>query len=169
MAIVPAVVTEDARVYFPQMQAGLVPYKLINYFKVGEGGWIDPGGGAVARTPVDNLRRLDNSLQDIDAIVDTTRAALDQRYPADSQNYYGKTLTISDFSFISPNKLEIRCNLDSAEWLDDGYGNSPEIWEIGVFCDHPVVGGQRLMIAYGTFPMQTQVANPILNIVRLVY
>lgn len=169
MTVIAAVVTEDARAYFPQMQAGLVPYKLIDYFRVGEGGWIDIGAGPTRRTPAANLRRVDNGLQDIDAIVDGTRAALDQRYPAAGRATFGKSLALSDLSFVSPNKLEIRCFLEDTDFLDDGYGNSPEIWEIGVYTDHPTLVGQKLLVAYGTFPMQTKVASPILNIVRLVY
>lgn len=170
MAIIPAQITEDAKVFLPQMLGGLVSFEIVNSFKVGEGGWIDPGTGKVPRTPVNNLRRLDNGLQDIDAIVDTTRAAPDQRYPADSQASFSKALTVSDMSFIAPNILEVRCFLDLAEFNDDGFANSPEIWELGVFTDHPVVGGQDLMIAYGTFPQQTKDATTtLLNIMRIFF
>jgi hypothetical protein len=170
MPVIPAVITEDARMYFPQMQGGLVPYKVVDEFRIGEGGWIDPGTGAVPRTPVDNLRRLDNGLQDVDAEVDKHRAALDQRYPLTGRYYYTKALTTAEMSFVSPNKLELRCYLDTSEANNDGWGNPPEFWEIGIFTDHPLFVGQKLMVAYGTFPKQTKTpAAPILNIVRLVY
>ena len=170
MAVIPAVVTEDAKVFLPQMLGGLVTFKVIVSFKVGEGGWIDPGTGKEPRDPESDLRRLDNGLQDIDAIVDPTRAGVDQRYPSDSRGSFEKSLVLSDMSFVSPNKLEIRCLLDLADFNDDGNGNNPEIWEIGVFTDHPTVGGQKLMMAYGTFPQQVKTSGaPILNIVRIVF
>ena len=94
MAVIPAEVTDDARVYLPQMWGGLVTFKEINLFKVGIGGWIDPGTGAERRTPVSDLRRLDNGLQDIDIIVDPTRAVLDQRYaPIPATPSFSKALS----------------------------------------------------------------------------
>jgi len=169
MAVIAAQITDDARVYLPQMWGGLVTHKTISMFRIGEGGWIDPGTGKERRTPVSNLRRLDNSLQDIDCIVDATRAAPDQRYATTERYYFEKALTTGDMSFLSPNKLEVRCKLETTEGNDDGYGNSPEFWEIGVFSEHPFIGGQYLLIAYGTFPMQTKTsAFPLLNIVRIV-
>lgn len=170
MAVIPGVVTDDARQFWPQMFGGLVTYKLVSAFKVGEGGWINPGSGREPRTPATGLRRLDNGLQDIDAIVDATRAAVDQRYAATERAYFQKSLTSSDFSFISPSKLEVRCYLDRGEFNDDGYGNPPEIWEIGVFSEHPTVSGQLLMLGYGTFPQQIKTSGiSLLNILRFVF
>lgn len=171
MAVIAATVTDDAKVYLPQMQAGIVAYKTIYCFKVGEGGWVNLGGGDQRRSPPEsNLRRLDNGLQDIDAVVDPTRAAANQRYAADRRASYTKLLVVGDFSFLSPNKLEIRCVLDTTEFNDDGFGNSPEIWEVGIFTVHPLAPVSLLMVAYGTFPMQTKTSSfPLMNIVRLVY
>jgi len=170
MAVIPAEVTVDFRKYLPQMLGDLLSFATIDLFKVGEGGWVNPGTGKEPRTPEDNLRRVDNTIQDIDAIVDGTRAPANQRYATDERGNFSKALTSADMSFVSPSTLEIRCLLDATEFNDDGFGNSPEIWEIGVFMDHPVFVGQKLMVAYGTFPQQTKTsAFPLLNLVRVIF
>jgi hypothetical protein len=183
MAIIPAKVTEDARKYWPQFFGGLLGNPstttlvgiswnpILKTFKVGEGGWIDPGPGRVRRDPPeDNLRRLDNSIQDIDAIVDPTRPLINQRYVAVDRGNFEKALVGSDFLFETPTTLRIRCFLDFAEFNNDGFGNDPEIWEIGVFSDHPTVAGQKLMVAYGTFPKETKnITKQLENIVRIVF
>lgn len=176
MPVIPGVVTEDARKYWPQyfgtLLSGWSPE--FTHFKVGEGGWIDPGTGAEARTPVDDLRRLTAPLiQDIDLIVDSTRAVIDQRYPHPGGGYVGyyqKALTGGDFLFEAPSTIRIRCLLDFAEFNDDGGGNNPEIWEIGIFSDHPTEVGEKLMVAYATFPMQVKDNSKQLeNYVRITF
>jgi len=170
MAVIAAVVTVDARKYWPQMVGGLVSFKTLVSFKVGEGGWVDPGAGREPRVPDPELRRLDNSLQDLDCIVDPTRALIDQRYASDERASFEKTLVPADITFIAPSTLRVRCLLDFGDFNDDGFGNDPEIWEIGVFSDHPTVSGEKLMVAYGTFPQQTKDGTKqIENIVRLVF
>jgi hypothetical protein len=190
MAIIPAVVTDDARKYWPQFLGGIlgtpgsttVPGTppttwdpRFKFFKVGEGGWVDPGGGKVRRTPVSTLRRLSAPLiQDIDAAVDPTRAAPDQRYLSSERVTFKKDLVFSDVSFIAPSTIQIECLLDFSEFNDDGFGNSPEMYEIGIFSDHPEEGGlasdQGLMVAYGTFPVEVKdVTKQILNLVRIIF
>lgn len=181
MAIVSARITVDTRLYWSQFFGGLLGNPsvttipgiswnpVLRHFKVGEGGWLDLGSGRVRRNPVeDDLRREDNNIQDIDAIVDPTRPLLSQRYPAVDRAFFQKTLDPSDFTFESPSTLRVRCFLDSAEFNDDGNGNSPEIWEIAVFADHPIVSGEKLMVAYATVPQQIKTnARPLENIVRI--
>jgi hypothetical protein len=180
MAIIPAKVTVDARKYWPQFFGGLlgVPSTttlvgtswnpIIKTFKVGEGGWLNPGPTR-RDPPEDDLRRLDNNIQDIDAIVDPTRPGLSQRYAADQRAFFEKAVTLSDMAFESPTTLRVRCLLDFGEFNDDGFGNDPEIWEIGLFSDHPTVAGQKLMVAYGTFPLETKNGSKQLeNLVRIV-
>lgn len=181
MPTITAVVTEDARKYWSQFfglllgspsvttTVGVSWNPSIKTFKVGEGGWIDPGSGRVRRTPEDNLRRIDNNIQDIDAIVDSTRAAPDQRYPSpDDRAFFEKSLVPSDFTYEAPSTLRVRCFLDFADFNIDGFGNFPEIWEIGLFSDHPTAIGQKLMVAYGTFPMEIKDgASPVENVVRI--
>jgi len=210
--VIPGVPTEDARKYFPQFFGGLrgVPASStivtpgpttvqwdprIKYFKVGEGGWIDPGAGKIPRTPDPALRRLapDPLIQDLDAIVDINRGA--PRYPGNpllatySRGIFMKALAPADLTYEAPTTLRIRCLLDFADFNEDypGSGRSPEIWEIGVYCDHPeivtpappAVPGpgdptnamkQLLLVGYGTFPMQVKNGGiQIENIVRLVF
>jgi hypothetical protein len=195
MATIVAVVTDDARKYWPQFFGQLlgppgtptVPGSpptaydpRIKFFKVGEGGWVDPGGGRERRTPDASLRKLSTDgtppvyLQDLDAVVDATRAPASQRYASTERATFKKDLSISDFSFISPTTIEIDCLLDFSDFNDDGYGNSPEIWEIGIFADFPEASGlsadQGLMIAYGTFPKEEKDASKqILNVVRIIF
>lgn len=177
MPVVIGVATEDARKYLPQILGGLVTQSytvginsIFTHFKVGEGGWINPGGGPIPRAPDATLRRLDNSIQDIDAIVDPTRLLINQRYLASERASFEKALTVADFSFVPPTKLEIRCFLDFGDFNDDGFGNDPEMWEIGVFGTHPTVGGQKLLWGYGTFNVQQKnVGVTIENLLRIVF
>jgi hypothetical protein len=188
MAIIPAVITDDARKYYSQFIGAIfgapatttIPGNpptdwdpRIKFFKVGEGGWVDPGSGAERRTPDASLRRLSSPLiQDLDAAVDPTRVLASQRYLANERGTFKKNLTFTDIQFIAPSTIEIECLLDFSEFNNDGFGNSPEIWEIGIFADHPVESGlaadQGLMVAYGTFPIEIKNnTKQILNIVRL--
>ena len=182
MAVILGVVTEDCRKYWPQFFGTLlgisdgvttqVPQAwnpLITHFKMGEGGWVDPGSGKVPRTPDPTLRRESAPLiQDLDAAVDLTRGV--PRYPSDSQFVFEKVLTISDFSFDGPSTIRITCLLDFTEANDDGFSNSPEFWEIGFFSDHPLEPGEKLMVAYGTFPMEIKDGSKQLeNVVRIVF
>ena len=150
MAIIPAVVTDVGREYLGKYLGGLVAFETLVQFKYGEGGWIDPGGGPVPRTP-------DPTLTDIDAILDPLRPVPSQRYPATSWASYAKLFIGGDITFVAPNTIRCRCFLDLAEFNDDGYGNSPEVWELGVFDS----GGR--MIGYGTFPIQIKDNTKVLD------
>jgi len=190
MAVIQAVVTDDARKYWPQFIGGIfgapgtptVPGNpptawdpRLKFFKVGEGGWVDPGGGKVRRTPVPDLVRLTAPLiQDIDSSVDSTRAVPDQRYAAATRVTFAKSLVVTDVTFIVPSTIEVECLLDFSDFNDDGFGNSPEIYEIGIFSDHPTTAGlasdQGLMVAYGTFPVEVKDnTKQILNVVRIIW
>lgn len=166
MAILDAVVTDDARLYYATFFAGLGPapgtptnvggsvwdprFKVLRF---GEGGWIDAGAGRVPRVPSGALRRLASPLiQDLDAAVDATRASGDQRYGATERAIYQKNLTGADFTVESSRTTRVRAFLDLAEFNDDGNGNAPELWEVGLFSDHPTIAGQLLLVAYATFP-----------------
>jgi hypothetical protein len=149
----------------------------ITSFKIGEGGWIDLGAGKQPRVPDPSLRLITappNNLQDLDSIIDGTRAPIDQRYPSDVVNFswafYEKQITAADIIAETPFTARVRCFLDFGEFNDDGFGHSPELWEIGLFTDHPTVLGQKLMVAYGTFPLQTKNnATQIENFVRVAF
>lgn len=183
MSIIPAVVTVDAKAYWSQFFGGLLGDPstttsigvsfdpVIKSFKVGMGGWIDRGAGPVARSPDPTLRRVDNSIQDIDAIVDGTRSPPSaQRYPSTGRASFEKTLTGGDFTFESPGTLRVQCFLDFSEFNDDGFGNPPQIYECGLFSDHPTVAGQKLMVAYATFPLETKdISKQLTNILRIQF
>jgi hypothetical protein len=138
MSTIELVITDEALTHLPQMWAGISVFKTIDEFKVGEGGWITTPGGKVPRTP-------NPTLTDLDVFVNPGN------YPADSLGSFAKALTPAEMSFDTGTKtLTVSCALDFGEFNDDGNGLSPEIYEIGLFSDHPSSG--RIMVAYGTFP-----------------
>jgi len=151
MTVIPAVVTDNGRAKFPQMLGGIVAFSIASYFKVGVGGWIDPGGGPEPRTP-------DATLSDLDIIENPGNYPSVPAIPT-----FQKSFTSGDLTFISPSTLQCSCLLDFAEYNSDGSGN-PEIWELGIF------DAAGTMIAYGTFPMQTKdVSKQIQNIVQITF
>lgn len=150
MATIPATITAVGREFFGKYLGGLVAFQTLVQFKYGEGGWIDPGGGPVPRTP-------DPTLTDLDAILDPSRPLIDQRYPADSVASYAKLFVGGDITFVAPSTIRCRCVLDLSEFNDDGFGNSPEVWELGVF------DSAARMIAYGTFPIQIKDNTKVLD------
>jgi hypothetical protein len=127
-----------------QLDAALV----LSYFKVGEGGWQDPGSGRVARDPFAHVAE-----QDIDAIIDASRPLIDQRYAATERGNFQKSFVGGDLVFVAATTLKCRVFLDFGEFNDDGNGNDPEIWEVGVYdiLDR--------LVAYGTFPKVTKNAG----------
>lgn len=171
--IINATVTEDAVLYYPQFFMGQLgapgtPTNVVTpvwdprwkYVKVGEGGWMDSGSGQVPRTPSPSLRKLSGpAIQDLDAVVDATRSAPDQRYTATGRATFQKTLGGGDVTFVAPSTAKVRLFLDFGDFNDDGFGNSPELWEVGVFSDHPTIASQLLMVAYGTFPKVVKTAG----------
>jgi len=157
MAEIVGAVTTLGRSLFPQMLGGLLPMQVIAYFKVGEGGWVNPGSGKVPRTP-------DASFTDLDAVLDAGRLPLNKRYPADSTGTFQKAFVGGDLTFVGPSTLRCRCFLDFGEFNDDGFGNDPEIWEIGAF---DAAGN---MIGYGTFPLQLKdITKQLENFLRFVF
>lgn len=159
-----ATMTTDVTIYLNQALGGLQNFNVIDLFKVGEGGWIDPGTGAVPRTPDPDLRNPVSLVQDIDSVVDPSRVAAQQRYAADQRANFSKSLVLSDFTVEAPGILRVRCFLDFGEFNDDGFGSSPEIWEVGLFSDHPqagisLPGGTKLMVGYATIPKFTKNAG----------
>lgn len=168
--IIQAVVTQDALRLWPQMFVGLKDFKPVLSFKIGEGGWVDNGAGPEPREPDPTLRRLDNDIQDLDSIVDETRAAPDQRYTEDGRFVFEKSFDPSDLTEVSPSGFKCRCLLDLAEANDDGFGNNPQFNEIGIFSDHPdFPGAQLLMVAYGTFSQEIKTSGRQLENMVIVY
>lgn len=157
MPTIIATPTAKALEFLPKMWGGLDTFKAIDEFRVGEGGWISSGGGQVPRTP-------DASLMDLDALVNPGR------YPSDSLGTFTKALVSpADFGFVAPGILEVTCFLDFGEFNDDGNGNDPSIYEIGLFSDNPA-GAGKIMVAYGTFAEQQKNAGvQLTNTVRVLF
>ena len=156
MAVFTGVVTDQALEKFARALAGDPggsPMSLLNgaTFKFGEGGWINPGPGKVPRVP-------DPTLTDVDAIA---RPFL---YPADSRYVFTKTFPAPDVFWEAPSVARCRLFLDFGEANDDGFGNSPEFWEVGIF------DTTGMMVAYFTMPVQ--VKTPIVqieNVGRIIF
>lgn len=170
MAVIPAVVTAQARERWPKMFGGLLPFKLITKFRIGEGGWVYNPLPAV-REP----RVPDPTLTYLDIIQDQIRIPINKRYNVgENFGYYEKLLTGADFSFESPTSLKVSCMLLNTEYNAKNDGTliydvggpytSPELWELAL------LDADDVMVAYGTFPKQTKTgANPIENIMRITF
>lgn len=171
MALVNAVITDKARELAPKMYGSLLGFQPISYFRVGEGGWTDPGSGRVRRNPPDR------TLTDLDIVLDAGRSAPDKRYNVgENLGYFQKALTPSDFVFEGPSVLRVRCFLDFGEYNTENAAGAtlvynvggpyvaPEIWEIGLYD-----GGNNL-VAYGTIPLQVKDGTKqIENLVRMIW
>lgn len=170
MAVVNAVVTNLARQLAPQMWGNLITFEPIAYFKIGEGGWYDPGTGRVPRTP-------DPTLTDLDIILDPARSIPSRRYYGfESFGYFQKTFVPGDLVFQGPTTLLMSCLLDYGDYNTKnapgatliydvgGDGVSPTMWEMGAF------DALGRMIMYGTFPVETKdISRQVENDGRIVF
>lgn len=153
------IVTDVGRETFARQLANLETFSPASYFKIGEGGWIDPGTGRVPRDPLDA-----RAFTDLDAILDASRPPIDQRYPVDDRYVFQKNFVASDLSYVADFRCRCRCRLETGEANDDGFGNAPEFWEIGVF------DGDDRLLGYATFILQTKTAaRPIENFVNFQF
>lgn len=171
MTVVAAVVTDEAKKYWPQFFGGLtgVWSPLITSFKIGRGGWINPGTGKVPRTP-------DSSLTNLDIILDYSRSSGTRRYISPAPGalagnimFLEKSLSLVNFTWEAPRTLKIQCLLDFPDFNDiQGVpstppgggvlvpaGVNPDLYEIGAFSAHPSGSGE-LMVLYGTFAVETK-------------
>lgn len=182
MTAINAVVTDDARLYYPGFFGGLLaapgtPTNVATptwdprwkYIRWGEGGWVDNGSGPVRRAPSPSLRRLTSPLiQDLDAAVDGTRGPGDQRYTATRAVYQKALVPLSDVTNDGTGTAIVRAYLDFGEFNDNGASAAPRIWELGIFSDHPTVSGQLLMVAYATIPLVTKTSSaPVERFMRV--
>jgi len=125
-----------ARIHAGDTSLGSCP--LPAYFKIGEGGWTDPGGG---REPVEP----DPSLTDITAGTGS--------YTNPDDYYFQKTITGADLFFVSPTRLEIRCIVNTNEANSDNASNPPEFYELGIF------DSDDNMLVYSTFPVEIKTSS----------
>lgn len=138
-----AVVTDIGRQRLLEGWGQTTALGFITSFKVGEGGWENTPGGVAPRDPTDEGPAANRGpvLSDLDCIEN------DADYPVDSRAYFSKALALVNFAFTGNTTLEATCFLDFGEFNDDGYGNFPDMYEIGLFN----VAGE--MVCYGTFPV----------------
>ncbi len=178
--VITAVVTTDFLKFLPKYLGGIETLQIATSFKIGEGGWIDEGSGRVPRTPDASLRMLSgatdddgNFLQDIDVIVDPTRPAAEQRYPAASLGWVERSFVTTDLVFQAPSTLRCRCFLETTAFTggETPPGGLPaELYEIGIFTVHPADPTEQLMIAYGTFPQELKDSGQEMeNIVMITF
>lgn len=109
----------------------------IDSFKVGEGGFKVEALGNVPRTP-------DPTLTDLDIIENPGR------YTVNTTPTFSKALGGGAFAVATTTngaELTATCTLLAGEYNDDGDGNFPQIYEIGLFAG-------SVMVAYGTFAEQ---------------
>lgn len=171
MAVVDAVLTDDAREWWVQMHAGLQTFKPITRFLVGEGGWVDDGvGNKIRRTP-------DPTLSHLDLIQNPSRYGAGSLDPQSTASF-SKNLVLTDFTFTSPSTVEVSCLLDFTDFNDDGHSNSPEIWEIGLFSawpnfptgSNPITSLDEMLVAYGTVDAQIKdIGKQIQNVFKLKF
>jgi hypothetical protein len=142
--IVSAVVTNAWRTKLAQIYSNNGPtFSLPLSFSIGEGGWTNPGGGKEPITPNVALTVLSAP-----------------GYVAGSTFVFSKNLnTVSDLTFTSPTRAEISCFVSSSEANDDGGGNPPEFFELGIFDG---LMGTGTMLAYSTFPIEIKTSSKAL-------
>lgn len=116
------------------------------FFRVGVQGYLDTVNGRIPKDP-------DPALTDLESTG------------LNPANYrFQKSLSQGDIVFLSPATIQFRCRLTAIESNDDGAGNNPRFYEIGIFDSNGV------LVAYGTFDEQTKNAAKILtNYVQVVF
>lgn len=131
---------------------GVIPFAEVAFFRVGEGGWADPGTGRAPRVP-------DPTLTDLDIILDASRALAEKRYNVlENLGWYQKAFVPVDFGFDAPATLEILAMLTTVEYNAKNAGTlvydygipyvNPAIWEIGLY------DSDGDMVLYATFPQE---------------
>jgi hypothetical protein len=145
-----AVVTDIGRQRLLDGWGQVTALTSITSFKVGEGGWEQTPAGRVPRDPTDPgpTNSRGPTLTDLDAISNPAD------YPADSLGTFQKALVSVDFSITGNSTLEVTCVVAVGDFIDDGNGNTPEIYEIGLF------NSAGEMVAYGTYPVVLTVPGP---------
>ena len=138
MSVLTGVLTNKGRETLAKSfgNVGGFPLCRATKFAFGEGGFDFVGGVKEPKVPSPSLTNIE----------------------ADGITLYRfeKNLTTADVTFLAPSTIEFRCKLDPTEANDDGTGNSPEFFEVGLFDDN------NNLIVYATFDAQTKVATKAL-------
>jgi len=141
MAVIQGVLTDVGRAKLAKSALGSVAgytWSYCSYFEIGEGGWIQQLTGRVPKTPS----------------VAKTNIEADG---SAGNSFFKKYLTSDRMLFVSPSTAQIDCYLSLEEGNDDGYGDSPNYFEIGVFDEDDV------LLFYCTMPEETKNNTKILH------
>lgn len=145
--LIQGVTTDVGRIAIAKSMLGPLvrpPYaqSFAKYFKIGTGGYIaGPGGTKTPKTPVGNETDLE--------------AAGDPSLFVYQKDFVAADLTYELCSGIP--YAVCRAYLEYSEANDDGFGNTPEFFEIGIFDE------QDVMLFYATFPGETKTGSKTLN------
>lgn len=143
MALLTGVFTSIGRVTMAKAYGRVAGYpdSYPTHFKIGMGGYIVTPAGRSPKDP-------DPALTNIEA--DDTPGNI----------FIQKALVPLDFTFISITGggiMQVRCRLEPGEGNDDGTGNPPRFFEIGVF------DANNVMLIYTTFAEQSKSPSKILS------
>lgn len=141
------VITDKGREVFAKSfgNVGGFPITYGDHFKIGEGGFIFNGTGNVPKTP-------NPALTDIEATG------------APGDFYFQKDFSPADIAFIAPSMIRFRCKVLPTEANDDGNGENPKFFEIGIFDQN------NNMMGYCTFDEQTKnAAKTLTTFVQLYF
>lgn len=146
-AVITGVVTDLGRELFAKSLANVAGFNIARAvtFKMGMGGYlIGPGGLRIPKTP-------NPALTDVEAT----------NVPGDI--YFQKTFVPADFLFISPSTMQVRCRLDLGDANDDGLGNAPRYYELGIFDDY------GNMLVYATFGEMSKTPTKVITALVQIY
>lgn len=118
------------------------PHHYIKYLKFGEGGWEQTLAGKVPKDP--RLHTGGDNGNDIEADG------------SPGNTFFQKDFLSSDVSRQVDGAIRYDCKLDFGEGNDNGFGDDPGYFEIGLFDQFDN------LIAYGTFPEETKNIQKIL-------
>ena len=112
------------------------------YFKIGEGGYqLGPGGSKQPKTPEPDRTDLESVSTPGLYTFQKTLIAGDLTIEVDGTITYAK----------------VRCFVNYGEANDNGFGQYPEFFELGLF------DAQGVMLIYATFPGETKNPSKTLN------
>lgn len=158
MAVLQGIMTNKGRELLAKSFGNIGGFPLINgvAFAYGEGGYIVSGGGRVPKTPDPTLLALEASGN-----------------PPPDNFVFGHNFQAADITFIAPSTIEFRCRLVPSEANDDGNGNLPKFFELGIY-DRALVGNQpdpnAQLLIYTTFDEQTKSATKsLISYVQVVF
>ena len=154
MATIIGVITDAGREKWSKYMAGVVGIDDIagGGFRIGEGGWIN--------IPPKVPKSPNATLTDLDCIVSAGSYPVDSRYVFPTVG----TKAFNSVLWVSPSIIRLECLLDFTDANDDGFGNPPEFWELGVY------DSAGVMVAYFTFPVDIKtVLNQLLYEIDIIF